>query len=136
MSTLHVIGRVMNDLELKSSAKQKPYTRFTLCERVGFGEYAHLQHIQVWAWNDLATELVQSGIQKGRMIQADGFLELEEYVTKGGKSRDKRLKLKLTDWAPAPHGKGERKGPCRPAFQESKPDTADIIDGERDELPE
>lgn len=57
-----------------------------------------MQYIQVWAWNDLAKDLVQSGVKKGSKIWADGFLELEEYVMKDGTSRDKRLKLKLTDW--------------------------------------
>lgn len=132
MSKLSVTGRVITDLELKLSTRKVPYTRFTLCERVGFGDSAHPQYIQVWAWGEHALQLVNSGIKSGSYVWATGSLELEEYVKLDGKTRDKRLKLKLTDWGVATRNTS----PPAPATAETILCAVETIDGEREVLPE
>ena len=62
MSQLITTGRVVTDLELKSSAKQNLYIHFTLVERIGYGETARSQAMNVWAWGYLAEQLKRLGI--------------------------------------------------------------------------
>ena len=101
MSQLYCIGRVVSELELKTSAKQVPYVCFSIAERVGYGKTAHTQYISVWAWGAMARQLA-GGVGKGSVLWVSGSLELEEYAKKDGVTRDKRLKLKLKDWGFAP----------------------------------
>ena len=61
-------------------------------------------------------------------------MELEEFTKKDGATKDKRLKLRLDDWAPVP----QKRKSGRPAQNETEvfPVTAEQIDGDREELPE
>lgn len=131
MSQLYCTGRVVSELELKTSQKSVPYVCFPIAERVGYGRTAHTQYISVWAWGAMARQLVSDGVGKGSVLWVSGSLELEEYVKKDGVIRDKRLKLKLKDWGFAP-GQPPRSGPD----QAKDIPPPDIIDGEREDLPE
>ena len=133
MAKLMCIGRVTADLELRESTRKEPYVRFSLAENLGYGEKAHTQYIQVWAWGYLAQNLVNRKVGKGSLIWAAGSLELEEYTKKDGVTRDKRLKLKLDDWSyvPASQSKTEDRIP-----EPDSPDPVGTVDGEREDLPE
>ena len=140
MAQAIAFGRVTTGLELKTSAKNNPYVMFSLAEHIGFGETAHTQFIQVWAWGHLAQQLVKCGVTKESLIWASGFLELSDYTRKDGVIRDKHLKLTLKDWGFLP---GTGRSRQEPASQTgameapaAEPPTADVIDGEREELPE
>ena len=130
MSQLYCAGRVTSELELKTSAKQVPYVCFPIAERVGYGKTAHTQYITVWAWGAMARQLA-GGVGKGSVLWVSGSLELEEYAKKDGVTRDKRLKLKLKDWGFAPTQRPQ----ARPGQDQSIP-PPDIVDGEREDLPE
>ena len=110
MSQLFTTGKVISNLELKASAKQNLYIHFTLVEQIGYGEQMHSQFIHVWAWGYQAEQLKRLGVRKGSIIWVSGALELEEFVNRDGSTRDKQLKLKLTDWG-FTHGHG-----CRASF--------------------
>ena len=131
MSQLYCTGRVVSELELKTSAKQVPYVCFPIAERVGYGKTAHTQYISVWAWGAMARQLVGDGVGKGSVLWVSGSLELEEYAKKDGVTRDKRLKLKLKDWGlvPGQPAQGE------PGQDQSIPPPG-TIGGEREDLPE
>ena len=131
MSQLYCTGRVVSELELKTSAKQVPYVCFPIAERVGYGKTAHTQYISVWAWGAMARQLVGDGVGKGSVLWVSGSLELAEYAKKDGVTRDKRLKLKLKDWGlvPGQPAQGE------PGQDQSIPPPG-TIDGEREDLPE
>ena len=132
MSQLYCTGRVVSELELKTSAKGVPYVCFPIAERVGYGKAAHTQYISVWAWNAMARQLTGS-VGKGSVLWVSGSLELEEYAKKDGVTRDKRLKLKLGDWdyIPAAQSKPE----C--GVPQSEPAVpVGMVDGEREALPE
>lgn len=131
MSQLYCTGRVVSDLELKTSQKSVPYLCFPIAERVGYGRTAHTQYISVWAWGAMARQLVSDGVGKGTVLWVSGSLELEEYAKKDGVTRDKRLKLKLKDWGFAPTQQPQG----RPGQDQSIP-TLGTIDGERENLPE
>lgn len=47
MAKLMCIGRVTADLELRESARKEPYVRFSLAEKLGYGETARTQYFQV-----------------------------------------------------------------------------------------
>ena len=138
MSQLFAMGRVTTDLELKTSTNGNKYTQFSLMERINFGENARNQFIQVWAWGNLAQQLIQLGVKTGSLVWVSGSLELEDYVKKDGKTRDKRLKLKLNDWGfvPKETDRFPKKEKAAPATSNTAPETAGVIDGEREALPE
>ena len=71
------------------------------------------------------------GVGKGSVLWVSGSLELEEYAKKDGVTRDKRLKLKLKDWGFA----STQQPQGRPGQDQSIP-PPDIVDGEREDLPE
>ena len=140
MAQAIVFGRVTTGLELKTSLKNNPYVMFSLAEHFGFGEAARTQFIQVWAWGHLAHQLVKCSVAKGSTIWVSGFLELSDYTRKDGVTKDKRLKLTLKDWGFLPGTGRSRQEPasqtCAMEAPAAEPPTADIIDGEREELPE
>ena len=63
---------------------------------------------------------------------------LEEYVKKDGVTPDKLLKLKLNDWGfvPKETDRFPKKEKAAPATSNTAPETAGVIDGEREALPE
>ena len=132
MSQLYCTGRVVSDLELKTSQKNVPYLCFPVAERVGYGSSVHTQYLSVWAWGAMARQLISEGVGKGSVLWVSGSLELEEYTKKDGVTHDKRLKLKLNDWGFAPAGQRQERG----AGRAQKLPPLPSIDGERDDLPE
>lgn len=132
MAQACIIGWVTSDLELKTSARKVPYLRFSIAERVGYGDSARTQYIQVWAWDGMTRQLMDAGVRKGSLIQVSGPLELEEYTKKDGVTRDKRLKLRLKDWGFAPAAQRQDRPP-RPTKEVP---AAEIINGDLDPLPE
>lgn len=132
MSQLYSIGWAAAGPELKTSAKGNPYTRFSFAERVGYGENVHTQYIQVWAWGNMARQLIDAGVRKGSLIWVSGSLELEEYTRQDGVTRDKRLKLKLNNWGYAPAAQRQEQ---YPNHAQDVP-IPEVIDGEREALPE
>lgn len=136
MSQLFAMGRVTTDPELKTSTKDNKYTQFSLMERINFGENARNQFIQVWAWGNLAQQLIQLGVKTGSLVWVSGSLELEDYVKKDGKTRDKRLKLKLKDWGFVPRDKITKKQKGTSTSRDAASDKVGVIDGDRETLPE
>ena len=132
MSQLSCTGRVVSDLELKTSQKNVPYLCFPIAERVGYGSSAHTQYISVWAWGAMVRQLISEGVGKGSALWVSGSLELEEYTKKDGVTHDKRLKLKLKDWGFTPAGQPQERRPDQ-AKDIPSPET---VDGEREDLPE
>ena len=133
MAKLMCIGRVTADLEQRESSQKEPYIRFSLAENLGYGDKTHTQYFQVWAWGYLAKSLVKRKVRKGSLIWVSGSLELEVFTKSDGKTRDKRLKLKLDDWnyVPVSQSKTERGNP-----QPESTAPVGTVDGEREGLPE
>ena len=138
MSHLVAIGRVTADLELKMSVRQNPYIQFSLVEQIGYGETARTQYIQVWAWGVLTQQLLDRSVRKGSLISVSGSLELEEYTKKDGVTRDKGLRLELSDWGfvPSQGRTGQSPGQTADTAQRPIPIPDGTIDGERETLPE
>lgn len=132
MAQAYSIGRVTSDLELKTSARKVPYLRFSIAEHIGYGDSAHTQYIQVWAWDGMTRQLMDAGVRKGSLIWVSGPLELEEYTKQDGVTRDKRLKLRLKEWGFAPAAQRQDRTP-RPTKDIPVPE---IINGDLESLPE
>lgn len=136
MSQLFAMGRITTDLELKTSTRHNSYVHFSLMERINFGENARNQFIQVWAWGNLAQQLMQLGVKAGSLVWVSGSLELEDYVKKDGKTRDKQLKLKLRDWGFVSRDKTPKKQKGTRISHDSSAAPVGVIDGDRETLPE
>ncbi len=135
MAQIHVIGRITADLGLKYSQQGKPYVRFDVAENIGSGDRSRTQYYQVWAWGDQAARLINAGAHKGSLLWITGSLELEVYTKLDGRTADKRMKIKLNDWSFVHSSKGSY-APHHKVADTSSATTAEVIDGDREELPE
>lgn len=142
MSQSYTIGCVTADFELQSSANNVPYVRFSLAERLGYGEHARTQYLQVWAWREDATRLIKHKVKKGSFLWVSGTLELEIYQKRDAKTKDKRLKVTLDNWGFIPNGKASaspsdaevtRVNNSTDDAMQAMPDGE--IDGDREPLP-
>jgi hypothetical protein len=140
MSDLRSYGWVTSDLEVRTSAREKRYVRFGLAEKIGFGEAAHTQYYDVWAWGQVVQSLIDCGVKRGSWIWIHGSLELVDCTRKDGVTRDKRMKIKLREWrytqkehdkSKASHAKEE--GVLR---ETETIGPIAVVDGEREALPE
>ena len=138
MAQTTVIGRVTADLELKESVNKNPYIQFCLAENIGHGETARTQYFEVWAYRDLAHQLLRAGVRKGSLVWLSGPLELVSYTRRDGKTKDKKLKLTLKDWGYASGRSGKVTSRTNGADKapEDPPSLAEVINGEREALPE
>lgn len=131
MAQVYVIGRVTADLVVTQTVKSTKYIRFSLAENLGYGDSSRTQYYQVWAWGDDVTRLKK--VKKGRLIWVSGSLELEEYMKKDGRTRDKQLKVKLDNWGYIPSGSKEQ---TEATIQTTPYESIQGIDGDKENLPE
>ena len=118
-------------MELKTSGKGVPYLRMTFEEEIGRGSQARTQEIQVWAWNALARQLKDAGVGKDSLIWVFGTLESTDFTWHDGVTRDKALKLRLSQWGFVdPHKRAEKAYSFSAAYG-----NAEVIDGDRETLP-
>ena len=139
MAELRSYGWVISNFVPKKSARQQLYIRFNLAERIGFGESAHTQYYDVWAWGQIAQSLIDQSVKKGSFLWVRGSLELVDFTWRDGVTKDKRLKLKLVEWRSA-QGEKSKSRISQPKETGASQETADpgpaVVDGEREALPE
>lgn len=138
MAQVYVIGRVTADLEPKTSANERPYVRFDLAENIGNKDRMRTQYLQICAMGGDAERIVRARVRKGSLIWVSGTLELEVFTKKDGITTDKRLKVLLDNWGFVPVGssKTEHPAPNTAPPEMAAAETAAVIDGERETLPE
>jgi single-stranded DNA-binding protein len=138
MSQLYTVGRVTADLEMKASAKETLYVRFSLAERIGRGGNTRTQYLDVWAFGRDAQSLLDRNVGKGCLIWLAGSLTLEAFERRDG-TKDKRLKVILAEWGHVP-GNPPEKPEAPLSAGEKDPAARDVpvsvIDGDREEWPE
>lgn len=135
MAQIFVLGRVEDDLVIKTSQSESAYVCFRLTEQAGKGR---TQTYQVWAWNEDASRLDRLGVRKGKTIWLTGTLELVDCTTGQGTAKTKLLKVYLTNFGFVPgHYSGERHTaiPNNPETAASAP-PPEVLDGSREPLPE
>lgn len=133
MAHIFVFGRVMHDLTPREGQSKQSYVCFDLMERTG----NWTQYYQVWAWGAAVTRLTQLKIRQGSMIWLTGSQKLVDVRMKDGSSV-KKLKVYLTDFGFLPSqprtANKPQNGPD--ATAESAPPPAEVLDGDRESLPE
>lgn len=135
MAQIFVLGRVEDDLSVKTSQSGSAYVCFRLTEQTGKGR---TQSYQVWAWNEDVTRLNKLGVKKGKMIWLTGTQELVDCTTDQGKAKTKLLKVYLTNFGFAPGSYSSERHTAIP----NGPETAaaapppEVLDGSREPLPE
>ena len=107
-------------------------------EHIGYGQRARIQYYQVWARGDVMRRLQKANVKKGSLLWVSGSLELEEYTRKDGVTRDKGLRLELSNWGfvPSQGRTGQSPGQTADTAQRPIPIPDGTIDGERETLPE
>ena len=137
MAQTIAIGRITADLDVKTSANGNPYVRFDIAETIGSKEHSRAQYFQVCAWGDDVQRLVRARIKKGSLIWVSGSLELETFTKRDGVTTDKRMKILLDNWGFIPVAASkEHSCSAEQASPENKaPETAPVIDGDREILP-
>lgn len=98
MAKIHVIGRITNDLELKTSTNNDSYLRFGFAECQP-GKANEPQYYQVWAWKEDANRLFRSGAKKGSLLYICGTFQLETYTKSTAEKQDKCARIDLDDWS-------------------------------------
>lgn len=140
MAQVFIIGCVTADLELQISTNGNSYVRFSLAENIGYGETSKAQYYQVWAWENDAKHLVKRKVKQGSLIWVSGSIELEEYTKQDGKTRDKRLKVKMDNWDYIPLGKHNAKKGMSPQETSAPPVETNPpvreVNGDKEPMPD
>ena len=123
MAQIFVFGRVTADLKLKESQKNTPYVCFDLAEHIGYGSSQRTLFYQVWAWGDDALRLIRIGVKQNSMLWLTGSQEL------------------VDNCGYIPRWQTKQNGADLPKKPETSPDmtappTMEVLDGEREALPE
>ena len=137
MAQICVDGRVISEIELKTSARNNPYVRFEITEHSGNKETQKAKYFHVCAFAEQALSLVKAGVSKGSIIQIYGTLEAETYGKSDGKSVGKRMKIMLKEWGLIPIRTSRDPKTSR---EKTSPKTAAMteaaeIDGEENPMP-
>lgn len=130
MSKVTATGRVISDPVLRVSVKKTPYVVFTLMERIGLEQYSRCQYLHVWVWGELAIQMSKAGVK--RSLHINGYLELATCVKRDGITRDKELRVRLTDWSFLP----KEQSATEPSSGDAAAESVEVIYGDRENLPE
>lgn len=84
MNNISLIGRITNDLELKTTTSDKQFCSFTIAVKRKYGE--ETDFIPCKAWNKTAENLVNYK-KKGEQIGIDGSLNIDNYEDENGNKR-------------------------------------------------
>ena len=63
-----MVGRVTQDLEMRTKANGTPYTQVNLAVNEGYGEHTHTSFYQCWLQGDEATRAGKAGVKKGSLL--------------------------------------------------------------------
>ena len=143
MSQLFTDGKIITDVKLQWSERSKRhYAYFTMVEKLGYGDRARDQYIQVWAFGSDAQQLVSRKAGKHDRVWVNGTVELADFL-RGGTTKDRGLKLYLAQWGFASDGVPKMTLEMQPAAAGAEPvGTAtkaapiEVIRGDKDTLPE
>lgn len=88
-------GRVGQDAELRTTPSGEKVLKFSVCNKVGFGDRAVDQWVENSYWGKRA-EAVANYIKKGDKITVSGELRLEEFTKRDGTPGSK-LAVRVND---------------------------------------
>ena len=149
-----MVGRVTQDLEMRTKANGTPYTQVNLAVNEGYGEHTHTSFYQCWLQGDEATRAGKAGVKKGSLLFLSGQLTIAD-VTRKDNTKTRIAKVNYAHWDFVPSGKRSDDGanaapntgspaapaaaapaaanPAAPAAQ--VPNDTDVLDLDEGDLP-
>jgi single-strand DNA-binding protein len=114
-----LLGRIGNDLELKSSAQGTKYLKLSLAtnhHRAGQEKTTHWHRVMVFGSQ---AELCSTYLQKGSQVMVEGMLEVRSYSDKEGQKRTSVSvladRVRFVGGRPAAEAEGEREAEANAA---------------------
>ena len=96
-ATIHLLGRVVNDPEVREGKEQRKFVTFRLAVNNQFGATEHAAFYTCTGNEYMANRITKAGLAKGRLISVVGSFNPREYQTKTGETR-MSLDVGLYDW--------------------------------------
>ena len=96
-ATIHLLGRVVNDPEVREGKEQRKFVTFRLAVNNQFGATEHAAFYTCTGNEYMANRITKAGLAKGRLINLVGSFNPREYQTKNGEVR-MSLDVGLYDW--------------------------------------
>lgn len=97
-ATVHLLGRVVNDPEIREGKEQRKFVTFRLAVNNQFGATEHAAFFTCTGNEYMANRISKAGLTKGRLISLVGSLNPREYTTKTGETR-MSLDVGIYDWS-------------------------------------
>ena len=97
-ATIHLLGRVVNDPEVREGKEQRKFVTFRLAVNNQFGATEHAAFYTCTGNEYMANRITKAGLVKGRLISLVGSFNPREYQTKTGETR-MSLDVGLYDWS-------------------------------------
>jgi len=86
VNSIHIIGRLGADPEVKETTTGKKVARFTVATEYGYGDKSVTEWFTVLAWEKLA-EICQNYLSKGKLVYVDGRIQTRSYDDKDGNKK-------------------------------------------------
>ena len=86
-ATIHLLGRVVNDPEVREGKEQRKFVTFRLAVNNQFGATEHAAFYTCTGNEYMANRITKAGLAKGRLINLVGSFNPREYQTKTGETR-------------------------------------------------
>lgn len=96
-ATINLIGRVVNEPEIREGKDQRKFVTFRLAVNNQFGASETAAFYNCTGNEFMANRVRKAGLKKGRLIYVTGFFNPREYQTKNGEVR-MSLDVGLYDW--------------------------------------
>ena len=97
-ATINLIGRVVNEPEIREGKDQRKFVTFRLAVNNQFGASETAAFYNCTGNEFMANRVSKAGLKKGRLIYVTGSFNPREYQTKNGEVR-MSLDVGLYDWA-------------------------------------
>jgi len=88
MNTVHLIGRLTKDPELKHTQNQTAYCKFSIANNRMAGDKEEVNFFDVTTWTKIA-ENCSKYLKKGSQVAITGRLEQQRWQDKDGNNRNK-----------------------------------------------
>ena len=96
-ATINLIGRVVNEPEIREGKDQRKFVTFRLAVNNQFGASENAAFYNCTGNEFMANRISKAGLKKGRLIYVTGSFNPREYQTKKGEIRIS-LDVGLFDW--------------------------------------
>ncbi|MFQ7018385.1 MAG: single-stranded DNA-binding protein [Oscillospiraceae bacterium] len=96
-ATINLIGRVVNEPEIREGKDQRKFVTFRLAVNNQFGASETAAFYNCTGNEFMANRVRKAGLKKGRLIYVTGSFNPREYQTKNGEVR-MSLDVGLYDW--------------------------------------